>query len=409
MVKKLLNPMVAATIIMILYIIMPVMTVLISKFITTYAYMLMCVALFSFIMLAGGANRFSELFGVLAPLIVFIICTFFCTRDTLVIWGYRSLLLLLVVAAGYYYMYYRDDAIPVFSKFIIFAVVVTAITTIIGVIRFPEASRILATIETSDSEDNLIFNWNNIGGYEFVYTCVLLYPVLILAYKMRKIGRVTFLALFFFLVMLVIFAEYTIALILVMITSLLYFAGKKTNAGQLLIIGIVLFALLFLFQSTVNSFLVWLSDNLGSDIISERLTSISGGVSGIESSESNRLELYELSFNAFLKSPAFGNMFYKGAVSGGHSFILDSLADYGLLGGITLVVLYRNIYRFFFKPFKREDGYGFVLWAFVQTVILSSVNTEPWLAVLTFFMPAIISEIYERRREEDIYEYYMDS
>lgn len=407
MVKKMLNPIIAATIIMILYMIMPVMTVIISKFITTYAYMLMCVVLFCFIMLTGGIKRLSAMVYVLAPLGLLILYSFFVGNEPLVIMGYQGVLTLLTVAAGYYYLYYRSDAIPVFSKIILAAIIVTAVTTIIGVIRFPEASRILATIATSDDEQNLLFGWNNIGGYEYIYICVLLYPVMILAYKLRKIGRVAFLFMFLLLFILVIFSEYTIALILIMITSFLYFAGKKTNAGQLLLIGIVLFALLFLFQSVVNSFLLWLADTLGSDTLGERLTALAGGVNGLEGSESNRIALYQASIDAFLERPIFGNTFNGFSVGGGHSFILDTLANHGILGGITIVLLYRNIYKVFFVPFRRQEGYGFVLWTFVQTIILSMVNTGMWSMVIGMFVPIFLSQIYNTY-DEGYYENSLD-
>lgn len=409
MVRKMLNPTVTASIIAILYAIMPILSVAISRFITTYAYMVLCVALFAFIMLAGGIKRLSALIYILAPAGVYVIFTFITGTQSVTILGYQGLLFLLPLTIGYYFICYRNDTIPLFSKVIVFAIVITAITTIIGTIRFPEASRTLATIANSEDPESIKYSWNNIGGYEFVYTCVLLYPVLILAYKQKKISRVTFLFLFLLLLTLIIFAEYTIALLLFMITSILFFIGKKASTSQLLITGIVMFAIFLLFQPAFEKFFLWLADIFESKVFNERLTALAGGVNGIENSESNRIDLYRKSLYAFAKSPVFGNMFNRSFAGGGHSFILDILANYGILGGGALLLIYRNVYRNFFAPFKNEQGYAFVIWTFVQAIVLSIVNTNLWLSVLALFTPVLFSYIYDRYESDNYYEDYLDS
>ena len=92
--------------------------------------------------------------------------------------------------------------------------------------------------------------------------------------------------------------------------------------------------------------------------------------------------------------PFFGKLLGNPTTSGGHSFILDSLADYGIIGGTALFFCYRNIFRHFCGVFKDKEGYGFVLWAFVQTIILSAVYTGMWLNILTFFIPILLPFIY---------------
>lgn len=46
--------------------------------------------------------------------------------------------------------------------------------------------RILATLESANDANAVLYAWENIGGYEFIYMVVLLYPLLILAYKRKK-------------------------------------------------------------------------------------------------------------------------------------------------------------------------------------------------------------------------------
>ena len=170
-----------------------------------------------------------------------------------------------------------------------------------------------------------------------------------------------------------------------------------------------MFAIFFLFQPVFEKFFLWLANIFDSKVFNERLTALAGGVNGIENSESNRIKLYNMSINAFIKSPVFGNMFNHSIVGGGHSFILDCLANYGILGGGALLLIYRNVYRSFFAPFKNEQGYAFVIWTFVQAIVLSIVNTNLWLSVLALFAPVLFSHIYDRYESEYYYEDSLDS
>lgn len=411
MTRKALNPVTLATIIVIMYMTMPIVSVFISTYITTYAYMLLTVFIIGFIMLSGGVRQLNTMVYLLFPFAVYIACTFFIKTDSILLWGYQSMLFILPVLLGYFYLYYKDNANSMLAIAIIIAVIITVVTTIIGLIRFPYAARVLATIATSDDPEALKYDWNNIGGYTFTYTVVLLYPILILAYKLKRINRLVFLITVAVIMMMIILSEYAIALLLMIVSSVLFFATRRFNARHTFIFGIVLILSMFLLWGGIEKLLLWLAENLESETLSERLTALAGGITGVENSESQRIDLFRKSLEAFTKSPVFGQLLNGKTISGGHSFILDTLADYGVLGGAALVLAYRNIYRYFFKPFSKSTGFGYVLWAFVQTIILSTVNTGMWLTVLTFFIPLLLTLIYNSDNEdvEGIYEDSLDS
>lgn len=165
---------------------------------------------------------------------------------------------------------------------------------------------------------------------------------------------------------------------------------------------------MFVFWDYFKEFLLWLANIISSDSVSDRLTALAGGVEGLENFEDNRLQLYTMSLSSFFKSPLFGQLFSSTSYAGGHSFILDSLASYGILGGTTLFFIYRSIYKFFFMPLHDAEGFGFVLWSFVQVIILSTVNTGMWINVLALFIPTILYLIYNTN-DEDKYENSLDS
>jgi hypothetical protein len=107
--------------------------------------------------------------------------------------------------------------------------------------------------------------------------------------------------------------------------------------------------------------------------------------------------LYRLSFTTFLQHPLFGTFLSGGGGVGGHSYILDILGRYGLLGATLLYFMYRKIYYYFVAPFKDKPGYGFVLWTFLQAILLSVLNPGMWLNVLTLIVPIFVCNIYGNR------------
>ena len=102
----------------------------------------------------------------------------------------------------------------------------------------------------------------------------------------------------------------------------------------------------------------------------------------------------EMSINTFLRNPIFGS-YWGGGGNGGHSFILDFTAQFGIIGLSVLIFAYCVIYRYFLAPYKNKEGFGFVVWLFVQTLLLSLVNTGMWLIVLTVIIPIFLKVIYK--------------
>lgn len=171
----------------ILYIIMPILSRIISTYLTTYTYMIIVVLIMLGIVFANGAESLNEYCGgVLLPFILYNFLTFFTRSESSVLWGYSILLSLIPVVLGYFIVYKRGREVLYYRNIILAAFGITIITTCIGLIRFPFAARILATIESSSDASAVLYNWYNIGGYDFIYMVVLLYPLLILAYKRKK-------------------------------------------------------------------------------------------------------------------------------------------------------------------------------------------------------------------------------
>ena len=381
----------------ILYIIMPIISRIISTYFTTYAYMLILVLIIVGIVLSKGANSLNKYCGgVILPFILYNALTFVNRSESLVLWGYSVLLSLLPIILGYFIVYQRQKDIKYYKNIILFAFGATLLTTCIGLIRFPYAARILATIETPDATNAILYTWNNIGGYEFVYMAVLLYPLLILSYKRKKIGLPTTVVGTAAVFIMVILSEYTTAFLLLLITSLLFFTKRDFRTKDVFLFLVIAIVCMIVLEDKISDFLEWIGTTIGSETMTERLNSLAGGKAGLEQSESNRIFLYERSIKTFFSNPVFGTMLKRGTGIGGHSFILDTIAIYGISGVLLLFFMYRKIYRLFFLPFRNNSGYGYVLWLFLETILLSTVNTGMWLSVLTLFAPIIVCRIYDR-------------
>ncbi len=385
----------------ILYAIMPIVSRAVSTFLTTYFFMLLAVWIIFTILFARRFESFNVYFRALFPFILFQMLTYFTQSVGIIMWGYNVLLFLIPVIVGYNILYERRSEIKKYSAVLLGALGITVLTTIIGLIRNPFAARVLATSESADNVFEVSYSWQNIGGYTFVYTIVLLYPLLILAFKRGKINGLLTALIAFSILAMVFLSEYTTALLLFLITSVMFLFGRRLTKDNVIVFAVIGIAVVFLLQDYFSDLLVWLGRASGSATLEERLTALAGGTQGLENSESNRLELYRMSINTFFKNPILGTAFKGGGGTGGHSQLLDALATYGLVGVAVMVWMYRYVYKVFLKPFSKNDGFGYVVWFFIQTVFLSIINTGFFFEILTLFGPILICIIYYEKEKDD--------
>lgn len=377
------------------YFIAPIVSRFISDYLTTYFYMLIVVALIALVMLIKGSRSLNDCVALLVPFLLWKLLTFLLPRGNIILWAYQVMLDLLPIVLGYYFLNHaKSESFELFAKIIFWLCLITCVTTIIGCIEFPDASRYLATVDDADATKAVLYNWRNIGGYEFVYTIVLLHPLVILAQKMGKVKKLHAFLCTVLVFTLSICSGYTTALLLTILSTLTYFLSKDLTPKQLIVWVVCVIVITVTFFTVFSDLLKWLADVIDNKFISERLRSLAGGRSGIEGSEDNRIALYERAWNTFLNSPILGS-YWGGGSNSGHSFILDFTAQFGIVGLSVLIFAYYVIYRYFLAPYKNKEGFGFVVWLFVQTLILSLVNTGMWLWVLTAIIPIFLKAIYK--------------
>lgn len=313
-------------------------------------------------------------------------------------------LLVFPVIAGCVLINHRMNA--VIRKIIPISIIVylvTAITTYVGVLRFPGASRILA----ADSLAYLKYYPLNIGGFEFIYSLVLLHPLVV--YLFRKTRKRLLAILFSVVVGLCVTAsEYTMGFLLYIISLVSYLLPLNMSpaAGKRRIKRIIVLVVLgVLFIPVIFNFLSQL-DFLGS--AGEKLLDISSLLQGElveeESDVAIRQNIYLKSWETFLERPVLGAKIYGSPSVGGHSYILDTLGNWGLVGILAIFMLFRKIRRFYKKDFfDNEVNYCAAL-LLVMALMLWFLNPKIWLFELCFLVPVFlyyienIDEFVKKRR-----------
>lgn len=388
------NLRISTVIFIIAYSIMPFISVAVSTYLTTYSYMVTSVLLLILIVMERKEESLNEVFANIIPFFAYGILTYFTNTDDIVLWGYKLLVFIMPVIVGAYIMQYHKDECKNYSKTIILCIMITCITTTLGLEEHPNISRWMATVQDSTDPRLVEYCWKNIGGYEFIYTMVLIYPLLVLAFKRGKISLFKAVLIASLVFSCLILAEYTIALILFFATTTLFFMKKDLKIRDVVIFLTVIIIFMFVFSGAISSALRSIANSVDSKNISSRLNDLAGGTVGLQKSEDKRLDLYMTSLNTFFKHP-FGSFISGGWRStGGHSFILDFLGQYGIFGLLTLIYIYRKIYYLFYYKYQKEEDYGYIVWIFSQAVLLSILNTGMWVNILSLYIPVVLCVLY---------------
>ena len=282
-----------------------------------------------------------------------------------------------------------DFAIKALVPTIIASHIVTALTTYVGLLRFPEASRIMATGGTH-FERYYVYN---IGGFAFIYSLVLLHPIFIGYFKTKH--RYIFSALTTVITALCVFeSEYTTAALLFILSCIAYFLPAKLDMSvgkgrRIVLIVLFLIAIVVMLPAILNALAEW--DILESS--SEKLRDIVGMLQGKEAVEQDiiaRQEVYSKSWETFMENPIFGAGLSGGGSYGGHSYFLDILAGWGIVGITIVIFMLTSFIGLYRKLSKETTAYYYTLVTFILSFILSILNPKLWTYQLGFAAPILI-------------------
>lgn len=310
----------------------------------------------------------------------------------------QQLLYILVVLK--YMQYNKKMNIQRLFNIVVCLYVITAITTIIGCVSNPEASRLLALGTSTDFYVH--YTKLNIGGFSFVYELILLTPLFIYMLKRKRINRFLGIALVVLIGIVAIVSEYSTALLLYVFTIVVLFFIDVTPR-KIISIGVIGMLSIVVFAPILSEIISTLSRLVNSEIVSERLDYIAATLMGNTAVESiageRRLALYAKPLQAFAESWGIG--LWTGQASGGHSFILDNIGCYGYTGILVIVIFLRGVFKMFLRPYREKDYFGYMIWGGIMAIIMMLLNPKTnlfYLVVVELLFGQVMME------KEDEYE-----
>lgn len=274
---------------------------------------------------------------------------------------------------------------------------ITCFTTYQGCQLFPNASRELATSYVTESPFYYIYLSANIGGFSFVYTMVLFLVLSICTIKNYKqlphpkICLVLAIAFIIGIILAIIAAEYTTAILLVAVCLLLFFEKRSFKIKRIMFWGIVALFTFATFKTHIADGIINIAGKIESNNISHRLTDLALSIEGKHTQDHSdmdaREEKYTKSITLFISNP-IGS--WGASRTGGHSYILDSLARYGIIGLVLLCFTFKIIYTNYIKPLRGRFVYGYAVISFLLFLVMATLNPKAFTDFILFVLPLYV-------------------
>ena len=348
--------------------------------------------LYSFL-IANNKFFFKDLLLVLPVYSIAFVSLLLGDYDNISIWIYTFIQKLIYTLIALYLIRHGEKKIIKRIFYVImFSYIVTCVTTYIGCINFPGASRLLAKgLKEEPALYALLMN-SNVGGFNFIYTLVLFTPVVLFIMREKMESRLLCGAILFLFAVVIITSEYATALIGFLLAFISLFFHNNLKIKHLVFLSVFLLAVYYAGGKTLigHSF-EYLADNVESEMVSNRLHNLSVGIlegeNKLEGDVEARMDYYQMSLDAFLENPITGS---RTAELGGHSYILDKCARYGILGIAAIIIMLLRLYKLFYKPYVSHNFYGSIIFTYLISILFMFVNTKANLMVTSFLIPLFI-------------------
>lgn len=272
---------------------------------------------------------------------------------------------------------------------------ITSITSVIGLIADPLASKEMATGMTGDPK-LMVYYAQNIGGFGIVYMIPIVIPMIAALVNKSRLNMFNAAVILIPMIYFVYVSQYAIAILSLIIALGSIVFARNYSRIKFISVGIIVLVFFLFLRPVIGSLFYYIAANNTSMDISVRFNALGDTMMGIESTKDVyvlRQEAYNRSIDAFFSSPFIGSLMPGTKQAGGHSFLLDITASFGLAGIIALFLAYRQIIRFFYSPYKVQSYYGYMLWSFFLSIFLSVFNTSANIFAIGFFVPLVAYSI----------------
>lgn len=331
------------------------------------------------------------------------------------VWQYKSGLVSCVfnvysgwAFAFYGFSLYKENDKEKCKKIFLFLIIllsIVAITTIIGIQKYPLAVRELGRKTASysglrgDDFSALKFEYRimNIAGWNLLYGMVYVVPAVLYAFMKSK--KKYLLISLFLIELCIVFSQLTFAVLLSIALIVMCVVRpsmqKHVFAFDAILVMIGIFAAINL--DSIVLLMVTITGGMGMVMLSNKLNDLFLLLNGVNSGDAlSRTEVYSKSLELFEKHPVFGQSIY--GIPGPdmfsfHSDFFDMIAYYGLFGLLLTVIGIVIYYRFISKT-NAPKWLTFVLFmGFLGMYVFNPVWYSPQIFIGTFMMPALLSVI----------------
>ena len=207
-------------------------------------------------------------------------------------------------------------------------------------------------------------------GYSLPSTLSFVLPVLFWSYKYLKISKSRKVFLFIGIIISyfsIFVSSITAPIIIASIGIIFAISGVRKFKNSIIISSVILLALLFIPRRFFPNLFYSASEIISNPGASLRLYSIGLGLEyGVDvytpsTALEYRASRIPLNFNQFIKYPIFG----KGVEGNAHLFWLNYLAQFGLIGTLSLVLILYNQFKMNMKIFSEDFKYYYLLSIFL--------------------------------------------
>ncbi len=273
--------------------------------------------------------------------------------------------------------------LKVLSYIALIGLTITAISTYLGVLLFPEMARTLAAVSESDTEIITISTRLNIGGFDIVYCVILALPLYFIVIERFVKGKWAIEKSLKILVTLLIglFAlktQYTTAVLLLFLSVFFVIIFRKVSIKGMAMVAFLAVILFGSFSDDFAKVLNHMAEVVSSESISMRLEELAdtidgGAVTGEDITE--RSKVYGKSVGEFLENPIIGNWDIKeGNGLGGHSTVLDLLAYTGSIGGLFIAYTIFKVEKYLLGTTKDDEKGKYIRIFFIDFLVLAVLN-----------------------------------
>lgn len=290
---------------------------------------------------------------------------------------------------------YFNSAKIIFG-FYILHIIITMITTVIGLQTFPGASRDMGNGEfVANNQLYTVYLSLNIGGFDLAYTIVLLIPIICYLFryssefKKSKTLKLMASLLLVFSMYCILRMEYTTALLFSIFALTSLFTTEKTNIQKYLIFVFMVGIILYLSKGFLAQGLEYMSTIVESKEIAVRFSDMASSISGQATSEISdvdaRQNAYMTSINTIISNPL--GIWLASSKTGGHSFLLDYIAKFGPIGLMLIIYMLHIVYKAFLKPYSGKQIYPFLVLEYLLFISTATMNPHLYLDYMAFVIP----------------------